>query len=430
MKTFELNQIIMSIFQNLASKYEDSKYFFKEIPNSARKAKSDQIEFQDVLYFSHNSQQVSPNEVFLTRNRIHFYTSQGVLIEIYLKWCILRAFIEESQDSEKKFGFTIESYGQMHDFYTENEEKLKLWMEKMSKMMILTGFDSDYVVIKHLASGSYGEVFLCQDIQTREEFAVKKVDKSRLAKIKTLNSLFNEISIQRKIDHGSIVKLFKVYQEEDSVCLVLEYVKYGTLLNRISNGNRVGEGEIMAFIRKFIIVLGFLHHIGIIHRDLKPDNILMVSKDNLCDFKIADFGISCKINNYQCVCSGSPGYMAPEMLKGNQYTAKIDIFSAGVIFYILFAGYFPFTGVSTKQIISSNLNCHVNFNFAASGPIKSLLKKMLSSNPNARPSASEILKLSPIFGNRSEDIFYIDNSQDFGPDYEHSSFSGLAHMYS
>ena len=424
----------MSIFQELCAKFEDPETFFREDPGISRRLPSYPVEFKETLIFSYPLIQPSPKDVFLTKNYLYFYTPQGTLTLIYLKWCTLRAFVEESSDQVKKFGFTLESYGRKYDFYAENEEKLVSWIEKLSYKLIMTEFDEDYIVIKLLDSGQFGRVFLCQDIRTRQEFAVKKVNKSGLARKKILNYLFNEISIQRKLVHPNIVQLYKVYEEADCVCLVVEFVPQGNLYTRISEKKVLREDEVMRFVRGLILVLGLIHSKGIIHKDLKPENILMTSKDTLLGFKIADFGLSSLVKNNEFSCSGSLGYMAPEMLRGKQYTNKVDIFSVGIIAYTLLTGCIPFNAEVTEEVIKKNISCQINFNSKrlenVSKPSKLLLKDILNKNPIKRPSADQILRNLNYFQKWSLDISNSGVYERAAIRRNSGDFSNLADFYS
>ena len=121
------------------------------------------------------------------------------------------------------------------------------------------------------------------------------------------------------------------------------------------------EGEAMIFARKLYDVISMLSERRIIHRDIKLENILMSS--NTCDFefKLADFGLACFIDKYHKTCSGSPGYMAPEILRNKGYSVKADVFSAGVVIYILLAGASPFKGSSREQIVERNTICKIKY---------------------------------------------------------------------
>jgi serine/threonine protein kinase len=142
-----------------------------------------------------------------------------------------------------------------------------------------------------------------------------------------------------------------------------------------------------------------MHSKGMMHRDIKPENLILKDNQNDWDIKIADFGLATAINCGELIFKrcGTPGYVAPEILADEKYDEKVDIFSAGVILYILLTGGSPFHADSYNQILWKNKTCEINFNFSEFGqkfsdPAVDLMKKMLAKNPKERISASEALK--------------------------------------
>ena len=259
----------------------------------------------------------------------------------------------------------------------------------------MTEFDDYFVIIKRIDSGQFGEVDLCESIETHEEFAVKRVKKSKLSTMKTLSCLYNEIKIQRKLKHRFIVQLYQVFEDDDSVYLIMEYIREGNLFKRITHSEKANECDVKEFSRNLIETIEYIHERGIIHRDIKPENILMTTKDSMCPFKIADFGLACFYDQHDRTCAGSPGYMAPEMLRGEAYSLKIDYFSIGVIIYILLTGLAPFGTNSTRDIISKNLRCDISFTLSAikklSIDTRRFLKQILNPDPSQRASGTELL---------------------------------------
>ena len=150
--------------------------------------------------------------------------------------------------------------------------------------------------------------------------------------------------------------------------------------------------------------LEYLRKQGIMHRDLKPENMILKNKDKLetNDIKIVDFGLAsfCNINEYLFKRCGTPGYVAPEIINASskdntKYTPAVDIFSAGVIFYILVVGRSPFNGKSFQEILNQNKNCQIDFNhekLKKYPQIQDLLKRMLEVNPDKRINAGEALQ--------------------------------------
>lgn len=386
----------MSIFEPLSSKSSIFPNFWVELQDLTRKQSQKKVILRKSLIIPSSSSGKIPVLVTLTENSIFYVSPRETIFLAYVKWCVLRSFIEEDENGNIKFGFSLKSSSCSQDFYTDNEEDLNIWVTHLSYLLIMTDFENYYVILKNLDSGQFGSVDLCQDLETNTFFAVKKVSKLILNRPKTLNLLYNEINIQRKLEHPNIVKLFKVFEDNEFVYLVMEYVKEGNLYKRISSAPEISEREIMIFCQNLFQTLEYIHGCGIIHRDLKPENILLQCKDSIFSFKIADFGLACYIKDHERTCSGSPGYIAPEMLRGAPYNSKADIFSAGVISFTLITGFFPFSASNTKETISKNLKCQIPYNSSlmktVNASAKNFLKKVLNPDPDLRYSANEIVQ--------------------------------------
>lgn len=139
------------------------------------------------------------------------------------------------------------------------------------------------------------------------------------------------------IDHPYIAKLYEVYEGKSHLYLVMEYIKGGDLFGRVMNVKTFKIEEICFIIKQILVALEYLHQFGIFHRDVKLQNILLCSDDKfdikLIDFGLADFYYKKEFVHNKC---GTPGYIAPEILNDENYDTKIDIFSLGIIFYILY----------------------------------------------------------------------------------------------
>ena len=386
----------MSIFGPLSSKSSIFRNFWIEVPELPSKQHQKKAILRKPLTIPSSKSGPLPVQVTLTENSVFYVSPQETILLAYVKWCVLSSFREEDENGNIKFGFNLKSSFTSQDFYTPNEEDLNIWVTHLSYLLIMADFEDYYVILKRIDSGQFGTVYLCQDLDSNSLYAVKRVSKSILQRPKSLNLLYNEINIQRKLDHPNIVKLFKVFEDREFVYLVMEYVKEGNLFKRISSAPDMSEREVMIFCQNLFRTLEYIHGCGIIHRDLKPENILLQCRDSICSFKIADFGLACYIKDHERSCCGSPGYIAPEMLKGAPYNSKADIFSAGVISFILLTGFTPFGGSNTKETISKNLKCKIQFTSSLMKTVnpsaKNFLKKVLNPDPDLRHSASEVIQ--------------------------------------
>lgn len=397
-------RLIMSIFEPLSCKNLLFPGFWTKLDQIPDKLKSKEVIHQGLVGITH-SEFVT---LFLTKKYLFYLTEKNQVFLAYFEWFKFSSFLEDTENEGSVFGFTLKSKTQSRDFFLKNEIELIQWIKCFSSLVIMTEFDDYYVIIKRIDSGQFGEVDLCESIETHEEFAVKRVKKTKLNTTKTLTCLYNEIRIQRKLKHRFIVQLYQVFEDDDVVYLVMEYIREGNLFKRITHSAIANECEVKEFSKNLIETIEFIHERGIIHRDIKPENILMTTKDSMCHFKIADFGLACFVGQHDRTCAGSPGYMAPEMLRGEAYSLKIDYFSIGVIIYILLTGFAPFGVNSTRDIISKNLRCEISFTTSAikklSIDTRRFLKQILNPDPSQRLSGSELLHSDWFSSNKNSEL--------------------------
>ena len=195
------------------------------------------------------------------------------------------------------------------------------------------GLRDIYDCTKKLGKGGYGKVFQVKNKSTNKLYACKKLSKLN---IKNLQKFQNEIEVLMKMDHPNIVKLYEVFESDNSLYLIMEECYGGELfdriLHRINTNNMYTEREACLLMKQIIGAMEYCHNNGIAHRDLKPENLLYLKEGSEEDnpLKIADFGLSQSFNLKKMLTSkvGTSYYVPPEILAGN-YTEKCDIWSAG-----------------------------------------------------------------------------------------------------
>ena len=243
-----------------------------------------------------------------------------------------------------------------------------------------------------IGSGAFGKVRLYVDRDSKTfRYAIKTIKKNIFNK-HSIESIKREIDILRSLDHPNIVKYFETYEDEYYLHIVMEYIAGDNLFRVLTDQKRFKFTEraiskIMTCLLKAVL---FLHHNGIIHRDIKPENIVFIEQNNFNALKLIDFGLSIQQNarkdNRRV---GTPYYMAPEMIKGNFVYAS-DVWSMGVILYILATGKQPFRGHSKEEVfnkIKMGKYDHRTLHYAkCSTQIKDLIRKMLVSEPSKRIS--------------------------------------------
>lgn len=233
--------------------------------------------------------------------------------------------------------------------------------------------------------------------QTGRLAAVKVIDKTNLEVNTT--ALKTEVLILKKVQDPNIVELFDIYESDKKVYLVMELLTGGELFDRIVKKYPNGYSEVTASIltKKIVSSIKYLHSQGIVHRDLKPENLLYASPGDDADIKITDFGLAKIASNellLKTAC-GTPNYVAPEVLLNEGYDAAVDMWSVGVILYILLCGFPPFYSENTPELFQQIINANYDFpspywdNISASA--KDLITKLLQTNPKKRYTPEKTL---------------------------------------
>lgn len=243
-----------------------------------------------------------------------------------------------------------------------------------------------------LGTGAYGEVRKAKHYSSNEMRAIKIIYKQDLPE-EEKNAIMKEILILKKTDHPHIVKIYEFFEDERFMYIVMELITGGELFDRIQQVHHFTEKKAAEILFDLLKGVNYLHKQSVVHRDLKPENILFTGDKIL---KIVDFGTSRVYDGKKAMrqTHGTPYYIAPEVLKHN-YDFKCDIWSCGVIFYILLSGFPPFNGESDEEIMENVKKGkfhmkHDEFDKISSSA-KDLIKKMLTYTPKNRITAEECL---------------------------------------
>jgi calcium-dependent protein kinase len=253
-----------------------------------------------------------------------------------------------------------------------------------------------YRIGKVLGEGAFGEVRLCVHRDSGAQRAVKVLRKSHMDDDEK-RMLFNEINILKDIDHPNIVKMYEFFEDEKRYYIVTEICKGGELFDEILNSGKFNEKNAAVLIKQVLSCINYCHNAHIVHRDLKPENILLEANKEFDQIKIIDFGTSLVYDPNKKLDEklGTPYYIAPEVL-GKNYGAKCDIWSIGVITYILLSGIPPFNGKDDQEIMKAVRKGKFSFSdkswSSVSDQAKDFISQLLTLDQNARPSAAEALK--------------------------------------
>ena len=200
-----------------------------------------------------------------------------------------------------------------------------------------------------------------------------------------------QVDILKKVDHPYIVKCYDAFDTKECMFLVMEIMKGGELFDRIVDKGHFTEQDAVGVTAKLLSAIKYLHDIGIAHRDLKPENLLMTDETENAEVKITDFGLSKVFDDHSTVMQtpcGTPGYIAPEVLQMAGYDKQCDLWSMGVIVYILLCGFPPFYADNDAQLFEKIKRGEYEFLRPYWDPIsaeaKNFIRKMLVVDPKKR----------------------------------------------
>lgn len=253
-----------------------------------------------------------------------------------------------------------------------------------------------YELGRLLGHGTFAKVYHARNLQNGKSVAMKVVGKEKVIKVGMTEQVKREISVMKMVKHPNIVELHEVMASKSKIYFAMELVRGGELFSKIAKG-RLKEDAARVYFQQLISAVDFCHSRGVYHRDLKPENLLLDEDGNL---KVTDFGLSAfsehlKQDGLLHTTCGTPAYVAPEVIGKNGYDgAKADIWSCGVILYVLLAGFLPFQDDNLvamyRKIYRGDFKCPPWFSPEA----RRLITKLLDPNPSTRITISKIMDSS------------------------------------
>ncbi|XP_047250410.1 CBL-interacting serine/threonine-protein kinase 3 isoform X2 [Capsicum annuum] len=252
-----------------------------------------------------------------------------------------------------------------------------------------------YEVGRTIGEGTFAKVKFARNSETEESVAIKILDKDKVLKHKMAEQIKREIATMKLIRHPHVVQLYEVMGSKTKIFIVLEFVTGGELFDKIVNHGRMREEEARKYFQQLINAVDYCHSRGVYHRDLKPENLLL---DAAGDLKVSDFGLSAlsqqvRDDGLLHTTCGTPNYVAPEVLNDRGYDgATADLWSCGVILFVLLAGYLPFDDSNLmnlyNKITAAEFTCPPWISFSA----MKLITRILDPNPTTRITVPEILE--------------------------------------
>ncbi|CAM9277638.1 unnamed protein product, partial [Ascophyllum nodosum] len=218
-----------------------------------------------------------------------------------------------------------------------------------------------------------------------------------------------QVRILRNLRHPNVIEIYQFYQDDpNNYFVVIEFMRGGELFDRIVRKAFYNEKEARDLCRILLDAVKYIHDLGIVHRDLKPENLLMTSRHDDANIKLADFGFARSVvAGFVSTQCGTPGYVAPEILRAEPYGTSVDMWSIGVIIYILLGGYPPFHDENQtrlfRKIKAGNFKFHDEYWGSVSSDAKDLIRRLLTVDPKKRLTAAQAVSHPWLFS-REDDL--------------------------
>ena len=311
-------------------------------------------------------------------------------------------FIKKGEDFEydgKKYLSIVILYKTEKSYYFDNEEDFNKWFEKLNLAVQNKSLFDKYEVKQKIGKGKFGLVKCGINKETNKQVAIKIMEKKNMDK-SDLELAKVEIDILKISQHPNIIKLYDIYENENYIYIIMEYCSGGDLLSYFEYYEyQLKETKVCEIIHKLSMAIYFLHSYGIVHRDLKPENILMTDLTPEADIRLLDFGLSKIIGNEEKCTEpyGTLSFVAPEVLQGKPYDKSVDLWSIGIITFLLLCGYLPFDDKhSEREIARQTIQDPVPFENKIwnkySPEARTFVEGLLQKKPEKRYSIKELLE--------------------------------------
>jgi len=316
------------------------------------------------------------------------------LISVFLR-------VDPDEQLDKKntlYPFSLIFPNKERTFYLLSKDDRDKWMNEIKRAIGYASLTDFYDVKDAVGKGKFGTVKLGIHKKTGKKVAIKVMKKKQMT-LQDIELQKREIEILKICQHPSIIKLLDVFENQDYIYIVMEYLKGGDLFNYLEKRDfTITESKARELTHSIATGLFYLHSFGIAHRDLKPENILMTDDTDDAQPKLVDFGLS-KIVGPSEKCNdpfGTLSYVAPEVLLQKPYDKSVDLWSLGVIIYLLLSGTLPFDDDDDREIARQTIHDEVDFSYhvwkKVSSEVKTMIKKLLDKDKDKRMKLEEVLQ--------------------------------------
>ena len=295
-------------------------------------------------------------------------------------------------------------------YYVDNKRDYDIWLDKLKIATGYTNLLDIYEVKQKLGNGKFGLVKLGINKKTNQKVAIKIMNKRQM-NISDLELVRTEIEILKICQHPNIIKLYEIFENVDYFYIIMEYCSGGDLFSYLERHQfKLNEERASIIMHKICAAIYYIHQYGICHRDIKPENVLMTSKNENSDIRLLDFGLS-KIIGPNETCKepyGTLTYCAPEILLDEPYTKQVDLWSIGVMTYVMLTGRLPFHDKIDREIARKAVFCEPDYSDSLwngiSDDAKDFVKKLLKKKGSERMTIEKTLEHEWIKKYAKEDI--------------------------
>jgi len=310
--------------------------------------------------------------------------------------------VEEAKtfDGKKYFSFSVVYPAKTRTYYCDDEKQYKEWIDNLKKATGYTNLLDIYEVKEKLGNGKFGLVKLGINKQTKEKVAIKIMNKKKMD-TSDIELMRTEIEILKICQHPNIIRLYDIFENIDYIYIIMEYCPGGDLFSYLEKRKfQIPEERAAIIMNKMCeAVFYFQSYFGVIHRDLKPENVLMTSDGDDGDIRILDFGLS-KISTPNEKCTepyGTLTYCAPEIILDEPYNKEVDMWSLGIMTYLMVSGRLPFNADDENKIARQIAFGEPDFENAEcwkkiSKECVNFIKKLLEKDPKKRMIIGDALK--------------------------------------
>jgi len=372
-------------------------------PFTLNELKEEKITYENYIYKVSTTNKLKKYYLVLINKDIYYYKNEDkkeVVGMHNLSGCFVKDNGTKILNDKTYYSFTLVFPSKERSFYCNSKEIYENFTQKLKEAFGYLNFFDYYEMLDDLGEGIFGSVKLGVEKKTKERVAIKIIKKKK-AKPSDIELVRTEIDVMKLCHHPNVVHLLDHFENAEYIFIVMEYIRGGRLTDYMKEKKfNFSEKRAAELIYEIAVGVKYLHKYGIIHRDLKPDNIMLTEANDKGHIKIMDFGLSKILGKKEKTSDGfgTLTFVSPEVLIRKPYNKEIDIWSIGVILYLMLSGDLPFDDEEDdeQKIAKSIVFNEVEFPQKKFGnkskEVIDLIKRCLTKEPKDRIKVDEIIK--------------------------------------